>query len=157
MVNKQFLNATILPGESDERCSSIGGYCMEKANCPGGNYEDNKCPGGNNIKCCLAVPFQEPECEAEGGTCVDKCGCEGEPLHGFCPSQPNSVKCCKKADTTTPSFSGITEAPGASGTTLNCPPVVTTTISVSVTTECIKNRVIRSSGCSSKIIYFLKS
>ena len=81
------------------------GYCGDPASCPGNNVVDNKCPGGQDNKCCLSVPYQEPECEAEGGACVDKCGCEGEVLHGFCPNQPNSIKCCKVAVTTTESGS----------------------------------------------------
>ena len=67
---------------------------MEKSQCPGGGYSHNRCPGGDNIKCCKSVPYQETECDTEGGVCADECGCIGEALVGKCPSQPAAVKCC---------------------------------------------------------------
>ena len=68
---------------------------MEKSLCPGADYLDNRCPGGNNIKCCRSVSFQEPECETEGGVCAEACGCPGgNTLDMKCPSQPAGIKCC---------------------------------------------------------------
>ena len=64
---------------------------------------DNLCPGGQENKCCVGMPFQEDECTAADGICGDKCACEGEVLHGLCPSQPNSIKCCPKNSTITES------------------------------------------------------
>ena len=67
---------------------------MESTNCPGGNYTDNDCPGGENIKCCLSAPYQEPECQNKRGTCQDVGDlCNGQILTDFCPKQPNSIKC----------------------------------------------------------------
>ena len=84
------------PVESEEQCKVDGGYCMESSKCPGSNYTDNKCPGGENIKCCLSAPFQEPECMKKRGTCKDVSEtCDGEFLTGFCPNQPESIKCCR--------------------------------------------------------------
>ena len=116
-------------GEPSETCAAESGYCGDPDKCPGNNVVHNKCPGGQDNKCCLSIPFQEAECEAEGGTCGDKCGCEGEVLHGFCPSQPNSIKCCKVPETTTKSATedGITTAASIeeclleSTTPANCP------------------------------------
>ena len=67
---------------------------MEKSDCPDENFLHNKCPGRDNIKCCLAAPFQEDKCKGEGGNCEDECGCKGNVLSGFCPSQPGPIKCC---------------------------------------------------------------
>ena len=115
--------------EPSETCVSESGYCGDPDKCPGNNVVHNKCPGGQDNKCCLSIPFQEAECEAEGGTCGDKCGCEGDVLHGFCPSQPDSIKCCKVPETTTQSATedGITTAASIeecvleSTTPANCP------------------------------------
>merc|ERR1711994_1072450 len=80
--------------EPAEACKAEGGYCGNPASCQG-TVIDNKCPGGQDNKCCTGMPFQEDECEAEGGDCLDTCDCPaGDFLHGYCPSQPNSIKCC---------------------------------------------------------------
>ena len=122
-----------ISGEPSETCAAESGYCGDPDKCPGNNVVHNKCPGGQDNKCCLSIPFQEAECEAEGGTCHDKCGCEGNVLNGFCPSQPNSIKCCKTTTDTTTSASEACQTE-------------------SIISECIEKRKRRkrSSGCSSK-------
>ena len=67
---------------------------MQKTKCPHQNYIDNKCPGDESVKCCLSVPYQEPECEAKGGKCSAECNCNGDLLTGYCPNQPGPIKCC---------------------------------------------------------------
>ena len=127
-VNKRRKREAGCSSEPSEACAGEGGHCGNPNSCPDNNVVHNKCPGGQDNKCCLSMPYQEPECEAEGGTCVDKCECEGEILHGFCPNQPNSIKCCKSEITTTEV--GVaeateeceTEATTAAATTpLHCP------------------------------------
>ena len=83
--------------EPADACKAEGGYCGSPGSCPG-TVIDNKCPGGQDNKCCTAgMPFQESECEATGGDCLDTCKCPGgNYLHGYCPSQPNSIKCCPR-------------------------------------------------------------
>jgi hypothetical protein len=83
--------------EPSTTCRAEGGYCGHPDNCPGGNVVHNKCPGGNDNKCCITKPYQEPECEAKLGECKDECNCEPEGvlLPGYCPLQPNAIKCCK--------------------------------------------------------------
>ena len=99
---------------------------MEKSQCPGGDYVDNKCPGGENIKCCKAAPFQESACEAEGGSCADQCGCPGgRTMDGKCPSQHAAVKCCVEEEL----VDSCTE----------------TTIG-----ECLNRKLERTTGCSSE-------
>jgi len=82
--------------EPAEACKAEGGYCGDPGACTG-TVLDNKCPGGQDNKCCTAFPVQEAECEAAGGDCLDTCDCPaGDFLHGYCPSQPNSIKCCPR-------------------------------------------------------------
>ena len=88
--------------EPSEECKAQLGYCGNPSACPG-NVLDNLCPGGQDNKCCVGMPFQEDECTAADGICGDKCACDGEVLHGLCPSQPNSIKCCPKNSTITES------------------------------------------------------
>jgi len=110
--------------EPSTKCSSEGGYCGNPANCPGSNVVDNKCPGGNDNKCCLSIPYQADQCQEQGGQCADRCACEGEILHGFCPNQPDSIKCCKTSETASsvqaclPLETPALNCPG--GTTSNC-------------------------------------
>ena len=98
---------------------------MEKDQCPGNDYVNNKCPGGANTKCCKSVPHQEAECKAEGGVCADKCGCPGETLTGKCPSQPAAVKCCVEEE-------------------------LVDDCNENEVTECLNRRLNRSAGCSSE-------
>jgi hypothetical protein len=89
-------NKSNCTSEPSASCAAVEGYCGHADNCPGGNVVDNKCPGGNDSKCCLSMPYQEPECEAQKGECKDACNCgKGVLLNGLCPKQPNAIKCCK--------------------------------------------------------------
>ena len=102
---------------------------MEISDCPADNFVHNKCPGGDNIKCCLGAPYQEEQCGSQGGFCVDECGCDGETKSGYCPSQPGSIKCCIEEE--------VVES---------CIEEVATTVSP----ECVKRRRKRETGCSSE-------
>ena len=98
--------------EPAEACKVEGGYCGNPASCEG-TVLDNKCPGGQDNKCCIGMPFQEEECEAQAGDCLDTCDCEaGDYLHGFCPSQPNSIKCCPRKQETETGLCPIDTNPG---------------------------------------------
>ena len=83
--------------EPSVQCKAEDGYCGHPDNCPGADVVHNKCPGGNDNKCCKSMPYQEPECEAKKGECKDEINCEPEGilLSGYCPKQPNVIKCCK--------------------------------------------------------------
>ena len=58
--------------EPSEQCKQKSGYCGNPSSCPG-TVLDNLCPGGQDNKCCVGMPFQEEKCEAAGGVCGDKC------------------------------------------------------------------------------------
>ena len=62
--------------EPSEECKAQLGYCGNPSACPG-NVLDNLCPGGQDNKCCVGMPFQEDECTAADGICGDKCACDG--------------------------------------------------------------------------------
>ena len=57
--------------ESSEQCRAKSGYCGNPSACPG-TVLDNLCPGGQDNKCCVGMPFQEDKCEAAGGLCGDR-------------------------------------------------------------------------------------
>ena len=104
---------------------------MQKTNCPDMDYVDNKCPGNENVKCCLSVPYQEPECEAEGGSCGPECSCQGELLSGYCPKQPGPIKCCIEEE--------LVES---------CSEETTTTSP----SECVDKKISRISDCTSDTV-----
>ena len=57
------------------------------------------CPTqSSDIKCCLSIPYDEPQCSDIGGSCVDdqRCGSGGTLVPGKCPTQPSGVMCCVK-------------------------------------------------------------
>ena len=120
-----FTNASSTPGtgscssEPADACKTEGGYCGSPGSCPG-TVIDNKCPGGQDNKCCTGMPFQESECEAAGGDCLDTCNCPaGNYLHGYCPSQPNSIKCCPRSTEPEPEMCE-TSAGGGDCSSLTC-------------------------------------
>ena len=57
--------------EPSEQCKQKAGYCGNPSSCPG-TVLDNLCPGGQDNKCCVGMPFQEEKCEAAGGVCGDR-------------------------------------------------------------------------------------
>ena len=57
--------------EPSEQCKQQSGYCGNPSSCPG-TVLDNLCPGGQDNKCCVGMPFQEDKCEEAGGVCGDR-------------------------------------------------------------------------------------
>jgi hypothetical protein len=71
-LNRRLRRSAGCSSEPSETCKAEGGYCGDPANCPENNVVHNKCPGGNDNKCCLSIPYQEAECEGQEGHCVDR-------------------------------------------------------------------------------------
>ena len=60
-MNKQTVTQHLPAGEPSETCAAESGHCGNPEVCPGNDVIDNKCPGGQNNKCCLSMPFQVGE------------------------------------------------------------------------------------------------
>lgn len=85
------------------KCTAINGTCIDtnRTRCSG-TIHIGKCPGGNNIRCCVRSSSSSTtgvgsSCSSNGvsGTCKDKntTACNGNYVTGKCPG-PSNVQCC---------------------------------------------------------------
>jgi len=77
--------------DSDSKCTSQGGQCMNPNNCKE-TVKTGLCPGGNDNKCCVPTA-SEIKCTSQGGQCMNPNNCKETVKTGLCPGG-NDNKCC---------------------------------------------------------------